>query len=87
MISLGGNGIGDEGAAAIVGGLHGVPSLTSLAYVIQAWVMCMVGRGQSEWYDGECCASWCGAARPVSVCVMCEEGDVVRGVEGGVCGR
>ena len=27
------------------------------------------------------------AARPVSVCVMCEEGDVVRGVEGGVCGR
>ena len=52
VISLGGNGIGAEGAAAIGAGLHGVPSLTSLEYVMQAWVMCMMGRGQAEWCDG-----------------------------------
>ena len=44
VISLGGNRIGAEGAAAIGAGLHGVPSLTSLEYVMQAWVMCMMGE-------------------------------------------
>ncbi len=68
VISLGRNRIGDEGAAAIGAGLHGLPSLTSLEYVMQAWVMCMMGRGQAEWCDGECCVSWCGAALPMSVC-------------------
>ena len=44
VISLGGNRIGAEGAAAIGAGLHGVPSLTSLKYVMQAWVTCMMGE-------------------------------------------
>ena len=69
VISLEFNGIGAEGAAAIGAGLHGVPSLTSLEYVMQAWAMCMVGRGQVEWCDGECCRSLCCATRPVSRCV------------------
>ncbi len=37
VISLGSNRIGAEGAAAIVAGPHGVPSLTSLEYVMQAY--------------------------------------------------
>jgi hypothetical protein len=45
VISLRGNGIGDQVFAAIGPGLHGVPSLTSLKYVMQAWVMCMMGSG------------------------------------------
>jgi hypothetical protein len=44
LISLGRNKIGDEGAAAIGAGLHGVPSLASLRYVMQAWMVCMRGR-------------------------------------------
>ncbi len=52
FFSFGSNMIGDRGAAAIGAGLHGVPSLTSLKYVIQAWVMCMMRRGQAEWCDG-----------------------------------
>ena len=44
VTSLGGNRIGAEGAAAIGAGLHGVPSLTLLEYVMQAWVMCMMGE-------------------------------------------
>jgi hypothetical protein len=87
VISLEDNCIGDEGAAAIGAGLHGLPSLTSLKYVMQAWVMCMMGRGQAEWCDGKCCTSWCGAARPVSGCVMCGKGGVVRGMEGGMGDR
>ena len=52
MISLGINSIGAEGAAAIGAGLHGVPSLTSLKYVMQAWVMCMMGErtGGVVWF-------------------------------------
>ncbi len=68
VISLGGNLIGDEGASAIGDGLHGLPSLTSLEYVMQAWVMCMMGRGLVEWCDGEC----------AQVCV-CGVGDVCDG--------
>ncbi len=60
VISLGNNWIGDQGATAIGVGLHSVPSLTSLEYVMQAWVLCMMGRGQVEWCDGECCARLCG---------------------------
>ncbi len=52
VISLGINSIGAEGAAAIGAGLHGVPSLTSLEYVMQTWVMCTIGRGEAEWCDG-----------------------------------
>ncbi len=48
VISLRVNGIGSKGAGAIGAGLHGVPSLTSLEYVMQAWVMCMMGTGQVE---------------------------------------
>ena len=44
VISLRNNRIRAEGAAAIGAGLHGVPSLTSLEYVMQAWVMCMIGE-------------------------------------------
>jgi hypothetical protein len=43
VISLEDNGIGDEGAAAIGVGLHDVPSLTSLKYVMQVWVMRVMG--------------------------------------------
>ncbi len=46
VTSLQDNKIGDVGAAAIGAGLRGVPSLTSLKYAMQAWVMCIVGRGQ-----------------------------------------
>ncbi len=82
VISLGSNRIGDQGAAAIGAGLQGVPSLTSLQYVtvMQAWVMCMMGRGQAEWCDGECVevgVVWCGAA---CECVC------VSGVRGRRCG-
>jgi hypothetical protein len=35
VISMYGNRIGDVGAAAIGAGLHGVPLLTSLEYVMQ----------------------------------------------------
>jgi hypothetical protein len=52
VISLGGNGIGDHGAVAIRAGLHGLSLLTSLEYVMQAWVMCMVGRRQARCCDG-----------------------------------
>ena len=52
VISLFVNSIGAEGAAAIGAGLHGVPSLTSLEYVMQTWVMCMMGKGQAEGCDG-----------------------------------
>ncbi len=38
--SLGANLIGDGGVSTIGAGLHGVPSLTSLKYVIQSCVMC-----------------------------------------------
>ena len=64
LFRLGDNSIGAEGAAAIGAGLHGVPSLTSLEYVMQAWVMPMMGRGHAEWFDGECFPSWCGVAWP-----------------------
>jgi hypothetical protein len=87
VISLEDNRIGDVGAAAIGAGLYGLPLLTSLEYVMQAWVMPMMGRGHAEWFDGECFPSWCGVAWPVSVCAMCGEGGVVRGGEGGVGGR
>jgi hypothetical protein len=36
LISLAGNMIGDDGTAAIAGGLHDLSLLTSLKYVIQA---------------------------------------------------
>jgi hypothetical protein len=75
VISLGYNHIGAEGVAAVEAGLHGMPLLE---YVMQAWVMCMVGRGQAGWCDGSVCKVVC-AARPVSVCLMCEEGGDVRG--------
>jgi hypothetical protein len=59
VISLGGNSIGAKGATAMQAALNGISSLTSLEYVIQVWVVCMMGRGQAEWCDGTCCASWC----------------------------
>ncbi len=37
VVSLRGNCIGAHGAAEIGAGLHGVPLLTSLEYVMQAW--------------------------------------------------
>ena len=49
VISLGYNRIDAVGAGAIGAGLHGLPLLE---YVMQAWVMCMMGRGQAEWCDG-----------------------------------
>ncbi len=54
VISMYGNWIGAKGAVAIGAGLHGVPLLTSLKYVMQAWVMCMMQGRQAEWCDGEC---------------------------------
>jgi hypothetical protein len=48
VISLRGNLIGAQGASEIGAGLHSVPSLTSLEYVMQAWVMCVMGIGQAE---------------------------------------
>jgi hypothetical protein len=44
VISLGGNRMGNVGAAAIGAGVHAVPSLTSLKYVMQAWVVCVISR-------------------------------------------
>ncbi len=73
VVSLRDNRIGDQGAAAIGAGLHGMSSMTSLKYVIQAWVMCAMERGQVEGCDGECCGSWCGAVLPVSVCDVREK--------------
>ncbi len=52
VISLENNLLGDVDAAAIGAGLHDVSSLTSLKYVMQAWVMCVMGRGLVEWCDG-----------------------------------
>jgi hypothetical protein len=71
VISLDGNSIGAETAAAIGAGLHGVPSLTSLEYVMQAWEM---GRGQAEWCDGECVqVCVCGVD---CECVLCARKEV-----------
>jgi hypothetical protein len=47
VVSLGGNGVCDEGAVAIGTGLHGLLSLTSLKYVMQALVTCTMVRGHA----------------------------------------